>query len=136
MKMWMVVGHKYLTDEFYGASIPNIVSEVFEVSNPESRKLIRRMELKRGEMNCHWPPLNMTGHVYQWMLRQEEILSSARDYERTIDINSITTKYDELIYIPNTIKRLIGLFCDPVIASGYIIIKLSEREENISIQTI
>ncbi len=132
----MILAHNGLTEEFYGASFPIIVCEVFEVSNSESRKLISRMEVKSGEINYHWPALKLTGSIYQWTLRQEETLSSVRDYEHTIDINSITTKYDELIYIPNTIKRLIGLFCDPVIASGYIIIKLSEREENISIQTI
>ena len=136
MKSGMILAHNGLTDEFYGASIPNIVSEVFEVSNPENRKLIRRTELKRGEMNCHCPPLNMTGHIYQWTLRQEEILSSARDYERTIDINSVTSNYDEGIYIPNEIKILIGEFCNPVIGSGYIIMKLSQDEENSSIENI
>ncbi len=136
MKMWMVVGHKYLTEEFYGASIPIIVCEIFDVSNPESRKLVCYTQVRIGQINYLWPPLNMTGYRYQWTIRQEEILSSARDYERTIDINSVTTKYDELIYIPNTIKRLIGLFCDPVIASGFITIKLSHHEENISIETI
>ena len=132
----MIAGHKFLTDLFYGKTIPVLVCEVFEVSNPESRKLVSCTQVEIGQLNYLWPVLNMTGYIYQWTLRQEEILSSAREYERTIDINSVTTKYDELIYIPNTIKRLIGLFCDPVIASGYIIIKLSEREENISIQTI
>ena len=136
MELSMIHAHNGLTEEFYGASIPIIVCEVFEVSNPESRRLIRRVEVKIGQMNWVVSDLNMTGYRYQWTIRQEEILSSARDYERTIEIISVSSNYDEAIYIPNTIKTLIGEFCNPVIGSGYIIIKLSEHEENISIETI
>ncbi len=136
MSISIGAGHKHLTEDIYGASIPILVCEVFDVSNLESRKLIRRVEVKIGQMNWVVSDLNMTGYRYQWTLRQEEILSSARDYERTIDINSDTTKYDEFIYIPNEIKILIGEFCNPVIGSGYIIIKLSQDEENSSIENI
>ena len=129
MKLVMIVVHQYHTEEFYGASVPNIVGEVFDLSNPVSRNLKFRRELKSGENIMEFPTMNMMGDIYQWTLRQDEILSSSRDYELTIDINSVTAKYDELICIPNTIKTLIGEFCNPVIASGYIIFDISQAEE-------
>ncbi len=124
MDLLMVLDHEYLTDEFYGQNIPNIVGEVFDVSNPENTKLLCRTEVESVNSIMLWSRLKMTGDIYQWTVRQKEILSSSRDYELTIDINSGTEKYDELICIPNTIKTLIGEFCNPVIASGYIILDI------------
>ncbi len=126
MKLDMIVHHPYVTEEFYGARIPNYVGEVFEVSNPQSTKLTCRMEIRNGQVHMAWPNVEMSGNLYQWTIRQQEVLSSARDYELTIDINSVTAKFDELIYIPNTIKKLIGLFCNPVVASGFIVFAQSD----------
>ena len=111
--------------EFAGECIPKIC-DVFEVSNPESRESLYRSDLKNGKYHMEWATLKFTGELYQWTIRQQEILSSARDYELTIDINSVMAKSDELTYIPNTIKKLIGLFCNPVIASGFIVFVQSD----------
>ena len=126
MKLKMIVHHPYVTEDFYGESVPNFVGEVFEVSNSESTKLTCRTEIPLVQCLMGWSNLKMSGNLYQWTIRQQEILSSARDYELTIDINSVMAKSDELTYIPNTIKKLIGLFCNPVIASGFIVFAQSD----------
>ena len=113
--------HSYITPEFYGKSLTGFVLDFYEVSDPELPKLLCTTVVENGIKHLEATSLRMTGTIYKWTLRQQETLQTARDYEICIDINSYTKNKDDLIYLPHTIKSLIGLYCNPTIVSGYIL---------------
>ena len=120
LDLYWNVSQFFITREFYGERLRGFVLEIYEVSDPEFPKLLCSSVLKSGKKKLQCIVLRMTGKMYKWMVRQQEPLLTARDYELCIDINSYTKNKDDFIILPDTIKSLIGHYCNPTITSGYI----------------
>ena len=120
LDLYWNVYHFFITRQFYGERLTGFVLEIYEVSDPDLPKLLCSTVLKSGKKKLQCIVLRMTGKMYKWMVRLQEPLLTARDYELCIDINSYTKNKDDFIILPDTIKSLIGHYCNPTITSGYI----------------
>ena len=126
------VWNTYCTSTFYGDSLSNWILEINEVSEPQHPKLVGSsvlgieylespyMQVKMGgDME-----VKMGGDIYLWTVRLEEHLKSSWDYEVILDVHSyVDCSGIVMVSLPQQVKTIIGNYCNPIIASGFIVLK-------------
>ena len=121
-KIRYCVKRSFITEEFYGTTLPDVELVMFDVSDPINPRKLSGIVIPQEDDFWYLEFNRMITDFYYWTLRQVEELKTKRDYQLVLDSCTFVDSKNFTFRLPVIITSLIGEFCNPVLSGGHILL--------------